>query len=171
MRILVIDDKTEELERAKLAAEELQDEGLEIETVNTREVNGIIEYVYSRLQSGKYDGVVTDLMFNPVPKSQRSSKFYEEDNTPPAGLLIVICCISLGIPVSICTDSGEGKLAKQMTKAGGGPGSVGDHRGQYGWIKDTTGPIFPYLFYMSGEKIWQRAFYDLIDHNKRALAP
>jgi hypothetical protein len=126
MRFLVIDDKDDELEQAKIAAKE---KGIEILTLNpnhkseyleltswpkdwlkVRWATGDSEYPpawYDAVRHLVVDGIVTDLIW------ELSRMDYMEPGNPkvetlpetPYGLLVHIEATKVGKPVVICTDA------------------------------------------------------------------
>lgn len=115
MKLLIIDDKQEELEKAVRIGKEF---GHEIITSNPSE-----NYAEWVKLIGSVDAVITDLMFK--PQGARCKEI------PPAGLLVVIHAISLQKPVAICTSAGD------EDKSWG-------HHGEIGWIYDKYIEIAKY---------------------------
>ena len=91
MKILVIDDKDEELEKARTAVESKGWEALTFNPTSGSRRNSWIKLIET------VDAVITDLMWsrnnNPTPD--------------PAGLMVVIHALSLGKQVVVCTNSQE----------------------------------------------------------------
>lgn len=95
MRILIIEDKKVELEKA---LEAVKTAGHEAETALRFYNKG----EWDRLST--FDAVITDLYFNPTNYGWESFNGYEQ-NPPPMGLVVAAHCVFKGIPVVICTDS------------------------------------------------------------------
>ena len=92
MKILVIDDKPEQLKRAMEAVEAA---GYDCEVAQSlSEARKFIESA---------DGILTDLEFNPFTGDSKLYNAYSV-NPPPAGLLVVIMAMQFKKPVAICTD-------------------------------------------------------------------
>lgn len=90
LRILVIDDKAGERQKAKEAIEAAGHEA----------------DVYSSLPSfkkiAKADGVITDLFFDP---NVYGAQYCDQEAMPPTGLIVALHCLNIGKPVAICTDA------------------------------------------------------------------
>ena len=91
-RILVIEDKRTEIEKAILAGKEAGHEVIAINPTYQRTRTWI-----NAMQ--EVDGVITDLMFEPINTRNK--------DIPPAGLMVVIHAIACGKPVVICTNDSE----------------------------------------------------------------
>ncbi len=114
LKIALIEDKPEEMERAQRAVVEASiaiHTDIEWEAFHMDMVP--LESVFDRLEemrdTGALSGVITDLHF--YPRVGRDSgldldtvKKLRQD-PPPAGLAVVIWCAARGIPVAVCTDS------------------------------------------------------------------
>lgn len=116
MKILVIDDRKEELENGKKAVEE---NGWECITCNptSEKWMPLINEV---------DGIVTDMFWN-----------YSNHGEKPSGLLVVIQAISLGKPIVVCTKAGdyyEGHHGKELAFINDGYiSTTGRVLGPFGW--------------------------------------
>lgn len=116
MKIMVIDDKWEELERAKKAVEETGNECIAI--------NPEFTFLEILKKMPEVDGIITDLMFCP---SNPVGNYPTE--VPPGGLLVIINAISLSKPVVVCTNCYESE-------------QDGHHGKTISWIHDSyIGPI------------------------------
>lgn len=96
MKIMVIDDNPEELEKAEAAVKEAGHECIS-ELAGFSPLPKWIECVK------EVDGVITDLNFDPAVRE------YCPEMIKPAGLLVVIHAIANGKPVVICTNAREEK--------------------------------------------------------------
>lgn len=157
MRIVLIEDNPAELERAEYACAKIAQAnprlGISWVAFCTQEIG--LEEIFSRLDDVRdVDGVVTDLHFNPRvgwrPADEEGIKTVRclTENPPPAGLVVVLWCVTRGIPVVICTDAG--------------------HHGPQGtWINDVWsgegGKPFGYCDSADGDgrKSWARAVQEL----------
>lgn len=92
MKILIIDDKPEQLEAA---VEIVKSAGHETVTATT------LEEIVKLMPS--VDGVLSDLEFNPVGEDYSIYETYEE-KPPQSGILVVILALKHGKEISICTD-------------------------------------------------------------------
>ena len=119
MKILVIDDKNKELERAVTAVEKHGHIAIPVHAVGEN-LNSLIED-----KIDEADCVITDLMFNPTGNNINSNAY--DKNPPPAGLLVVIFALAKGKPAVICTNAQE----------------VGGHHAEaISWIFDSTRCFF-----------------------------
>ncbi|MEK7637257.1 MAG: hypothetical protein AAB402_02610 [Patescibacteria group bacterium] len=111
MKIVLIEDKPEEMVRAQRAvAGAISGTHLDIEMESFRMDMVPLEFVFERLEAMKdtLSGVITDLHFYPrVGHSGLDLATVRklQQDPPPAGLAVVIWCVARGIPVVICTDS------------------------------------------------------------------
>ena len=129
MRILVIDDKPENLEAAKQAVEA---KGWDCVTCNPtiRDERGNIPWLSMMATS---DGVITDLMWAHANHGEK-----------PLGLMVVIHALSLGKAVVICTN------ARDHAK--------GHHGEAIGFIHDGyTSSVYPGPFGWVEDKSWTKA--------------
>jgi len=138
LKILVIDDKKEELEKAKEAVLQAGHEVVAIQPGKYPAQRFLGNWIGDEI--AKVDAVITDLYF------QSKIQFAETDSGkfPPAGLLVVIEAILQNKPVVICTD--------------------GSHHEETGWIFDgyISGNRWgPQRFYLRDCKNWERAIQDL----------
>ena len=132
-RILIVEDKNEEMEKAILTGKEL---GHEITAINPTEGKGTwIEFVPD------VDGVLTDLMFSPCGTRGKG--------VPPAGLLVVIHAALNGKPVVVCTD--ECSRDEKWGHHGEAVGWIwGGYLGKFRFNEKPFGFV--------GDKNWERAF-------------
>ena len=104
MKVLLIDDKVDELKRAMVAARtagwsydfcntSLRSENHPGQHGKTLRMGGASDWI--EMMDG-VDGVVTDLMWN-----------HSDHGEKPMGLLVVIHALSKGKPVVVCTNCGE----------------------------------------------------------------
>lgn len=119
---MVIDDKYQELEKAKKA---VKDSGNEYIAINP-ESN--FQTILEEMQD--VDGVITDLMFLP------QGSLNEPTDVPPGGLLVIIHAISLSKPVMVCTNCYESE-------------QDGHHGKTISWIHDSY--IGPILYKLKGK--------------------
>lgn len=135
--IVIIDDKPDELEAARIAVTAA---GYKIRSIFASPLAK--EEIWAALAQQNVVGVITDLMF---PLSKGSG-------LQPNGLLVAVHAISLGLPVVICTDDEGDHHA--------GPcGAVRD--GYYnGWTKNPA-------FGFEEGKDWGRAMSDLLLRMKK----
>lgn len=119
MKILVIDDKREELERAITAVEKHGHTAIPVHVVK----EDLHSWIESKVDEA--DCVITDLMFNPTGYNINSDTY--DKSPPPAGLLVVIFALAKGKPAVICTNAQE----------------VGGHHAEaISWIFDSTRCFF-----------------------------
>lgn len=118
MKIGIIDDKKDELEKA-------------IEIVEKKGHEAIVIYMGPGhekplgpllRQLDDVDCIITDLMFNPLPNTP-----YYDSNIPPAGLLVVIYGLGRNKGVVVCTNTDE---------------VGGHHEKALGWIFDGSFAFF-----------------------------
>ena len=116
MKIMVIDDKYQELEKAEKA---VKDAGHECIAINPE-----LAFLKILEKMSEVDGIITDLMFCP---SNIVGNYPTE--IPPGGLLVIIHAISLSKPVVVCTNCYESE-------------QDGHHGKTISWIHDSyIGPL------------------------------
>ena len=120
MIIYVIDDKREELARAKdaIARNGHQDGDVDYLTNQVADFNEDIlrkkrheNNHGGRAQSELFEavkemkmvsgGIITDMMFH------LTTPLNDDDQAPPSGLLVVMHALAAGVPVVVCTDASE----------------------------------------------------------------
>jgi len=97
MRIIVIDDCSDELRKAVGAVEAAGHEVISFSDCKSRYPNPDVWE-----QMADADGVITDLYFNPKRSNDRVMEEYSR-NTPPMGLVVALHALHIGKPVVICT--------------------------------------------------------------------
>ncbi|MDO8495665.1 MAG: hypothetical protein Q7S32_04115 [bacterium] len=98
IKIIVIDDKQEELERAKAAVEAAGHEAIAFSDFSYR---GDVPSVWK--QMAEADGVITDLFFDPRCNTNNDVREAYKANPPAMGLVVALHAFHLGKPVVICT--------------------------------------------------------------------
>lgn len=96
MKILVIDDKQDEQNKAIEAVQAAGHEAVSIP--------GTFDRKESWDALSGFDAVITDLYFDPSNYGWESHKTYQQ-TPPPMGLVVAAHCVFKGIPCVICTDS------------------------------------------------------------------
>ncbi len=117
MKIMVIDDRREELEEAEKA---VKDAGHECVAMNPE-----ISFQAILREMQNVDGVITDLMFLP------QGFLGKPTDVPPGGLLVIIHALSLLKPVVVCTNCFDKE-------------TEGHHGKTISWIHDSY--IAPLLY-------------------------
>lgn len=97
IKIIVIDDKREELDRAKAAIEAA---GHEAFTFSNFSYRRDVPSVWEQMEGA--DGVITDLFFNPRHSNDEVNAHYDQ-SPPPMGLVVALHAVHVGKPVVICT--------------------------------------------------------------------
>lgn len=95
IKIIVIDDKREELERAKAAVEAAGHEALCFDDLSDWR-----NPFWKQMEEA--DGVITDLHFHPRRGGDKAQEVYEK-SIPPMGLVVALHALHIGKPVVICT--------------------------------------------------------------------
>lgn len=95
IKIIVIDDKREELERAKEAIEAAGHEAILFEDVSDWR-----NPIWKQMEEA--DGIITDLYFNPRHSNDQVTAHYER-SLPAMGLVVALHALHIGKPVVICT--------------------------------------------------------------------
>lgn len=118
MKILVIDDKLEEIRNAIKAVQEAGHEAIypvwpemlftefqEQLVEKAANTNGILPHIREQIinEMTNADGIITDLYFNPMGMGNYEICKEYKKNPPPMGLVVVIHAITLKKPVVICT--------------------------------------------------------------------
>ncbi len=119
MKILVIEDKKYELERAREAVEKAGHTCIPLLITGEEKDDFLSQRLSIRLME-EVDAVITDLHFPCVGCYSPVAAKYKE-SPPPAGLLVAIVAISFNKPVVICTRCDDG---------------LGHHGVNYAWIYD-----------------------------------
>lgn len=96
IKIIIIDDKCEERERAKAAVEAAGHEAMCF-----ADLSDWRNPFWKQMEDA--DGVITDLHFHPHTGGDEAQEVYEK-SIPPMGLLVALHALHLGKPVVICTD-------------------------------------------------------------------
>lgn len=98
IRIIIIDDKSEELERAKVAVEAAGHEAIAFSDFSYyRDTPSVWK------QMAEADGVITDLFFDPCCNTNPDVRGAYSVNPPAMGLVVAIHALHIGKPVVICT--------------------------------------------------------------------
>lgn len=85
-RILIVEDTTEQI---AITAKLLQEKGYQYLVAQN------LEEAQFAIQTGKFDGVLTDLHF---PEKEST------DNTPPCGFAVLVLCTEKSVPVVMISD-------------------------------------------------------------------
>ncbi|OGG48937.1 hypothetical protein A3G63_03400 [Candidatus Kaiserbacteria bacterium RIFCSPLOWO2_12_FULL_52_8] len=155
LRILCIDDKPSELDRARKEVEAAGHKFVGIHA-GTKWLSEFLPEIRTA------DAIITDLHFRPYPEAHD-----EGDDVLLSGLLVVIHALGLGKPVAVCTE--------MDTDYG-----TGHHGKTYSWIHDAylegddecIGPTEDiggerkYLI-LIGHKDWKRAVWRIIRTEKK----
>ncbi|MBD3359282.1 MAG: hypothetical protein GF365_01055 [Candidatus Buchananbacteria bacterium] len=96
MKIICIDDKQDELDKAKDAVEKAGHDFIGILAGQ----KDLIEWIF-QIENSNVDAVITDMFFNAVDARHRHAFNY--DNPPPAGLIVVLHSIAHNKPVVVCS--------------------------------------------------------------------
>lgn len=144
MRILCIDDKPEELERAKKAVTDANHEFVGI----LMDGSSVLEDHLQEFRDA--DAVITDLQY--IPLSTRHKAYRDIPTNCPGGLLAVIVAMHFGKPVVVCTEI-----------------KTRDHHGpELGWIHDSL-PLETSLrkspLYIVESKMWDYAVESIVRAN------
>jgi hypothetical protein len=111
MKIYIIDDKRDEMEKGYSAVEgnghfASRDRlssiiwfNEKLEGAGSMAQKQLLRCVEYAKESG--GGIITDMMFH------LTSPLSQDDPAPPSGLLVVMHCLAAGVPVVVCTDASE----------------------------------------------------------------